>query len=438
MAHETAHNFGTGQEGVGSVRAFTRSPVLKRVVRGRLCSGCGACAAIAPQAISMALVDPGLIRPDQSAALSPDQETQIADVCPGISLTQDPAGRSDDVLWGPIVGLRSGYATDPLLRRKASSGGVLSAILMHLLEAGTIDAALQTGAAPSIPIGNATVLSATSEEILRAAGSRYAPSTPLAELEQRLSSSSRFAFVGKPCDVAALRAMEKFDRRIAERIPVMLSFFCAGVPSLSGARQILEEMGVDESEVVAFRYRGDGWPGFAAATLKDGSSRYMSYANSWGRILTKHVQWRCRICPDGTGGFADIVCADAWDADERGYPSFEERDGVSLIVSRTQKGEEIVQAAMAARRIIAEPFAVEAIRGIQPGQSQRRQSTLPRILALRILGQPAPIYWGFHLIQNTIRAGFQATIKTFLGTVRRITLRRLAYRPNKKSHIICK
>jgi coenzyme F420 hydrogenase subunit beta len=37
----------------------------------------------------------------------------------------------------------------------------------------------------------------------------------------------------------------------------------------------------------------------------------MSYADSWGGILSRHVQFRCKICPDGTGGFADVVCADA-------------------------------------------------------------------------------------------------------------------------------
>src|SRR5262245_25174786 len=270
---------------------MTPSRVLKRVVEGGLCSGCGACAAIAPHAISMALVNPGFLRPVQSADLSPDQESRIAEVCPGTGLTQDPAGRPDHPLWGPIVGLRRGYATEPALRRRASSGGALSAFLLHLLEAGTVDAVLQTAAAPDLPIGNTTVLSATPEAISRAAGSRYAPSAPLAELEQHLMSHSRFAFVGKPCDVAALRAMERFDPRVAERFPVMLSFFCAGVPSLSGAREILEEMGVGEAEVAAFRYRGDGWPGCAAATLKDGSRRQMSYSDSWGGILTKHVQW---------------------------------------------------------------------------------------------------------------------------------------------------
>src|SRR3712207_7050821 len=38
---------------------------------------------------------------------------------------------------------------------------------------------------------------------------------------------------------------------------------------------------------------------------------------------------RCKICPDGTGEFADIVCADAWYGKD-GYPDFAEREGRSL------------------------------------------------------------------------------------------------------------
>ena len=90
--------------------------------------------------------------------------------------------------------------------------------------------------------------------------------------------------------------------------------------------------------MASFRYRGDGWPGFATVRLKDGREARMSYAESWGGILTNYVQFRCRISPDGTGGFADIACGDAWYADAKGYPLFEEAEGRSLIVSRTRQG----------------------------------------------------------------------------------------------------
>ena len=401
------------------------SPVLKRVVDGGLCSGCGGCAAIAPKSVCMGITEKGFLRPRQLAEVTPDREGRIADCCPGTGLTQAPGDREDHPLWGPFVEIRSGYSSNPALRHHASSGGGLSAILTHLLRSGTVDAVLQTAAASSLPIGNQNVVSTTAEDIFAAAGSRYAPSAPLAGLDGVLAEKRRFAFVGKPCDVAALRIMGRTDARISERFPVMVSFFCAGVPSLFGARKILEKMGVDEGDVTAFKYRGDGWPGFATATLRDGSRREMSYSDSWGGILSNHVQLRCRICPDGTGGFADIACADAWETDEKGYPRFEERDGVSLIVSRTWKGETIVKQAIDAGELVAEISMADQIYDMQPGQRQRRQLTLPRVLAMRLMGRPIPVYRGFHLLRNTAAAGLTLAARNFVGTVWRIATNRL-------------
>ena len=55
----------------------------------------------------------------------------------------------------------------------------------------------------------------------------------------------------------------------------------------------------------------------------------MSYADSWGAHLSKHVQFRCKICPDAVGGVADIACADAWYGGDSGYPQFDEAAGRS-------------------------------------------------------------------------------------------------------------
>ena len=330
------------------------SPVLGRIVAGNLCSGCGACSAIAPEAVNMSVDVGGFLRPSQAASITEAEEELIRRVCPGVSVVQEPKGRQDHVLWGPFVAIRSGFSSNRALRQNASSGGALSALLSYLLEIREIDSVLETRAAPGLPIGNCNTLSTTFDGVISSAGSRYAPSAPLAGLGKNIPANQKSAFVGKPCDVAALRAMERFDPSISIRIPVIFSFFCAGVPSLAGARVILEAMGVNERDVVAFRYRGNGWPGSATATLKNGEQREMSYSASWGGILSKHIQPRCKICPDGTGGFADIVCADAWATDEKGYPLFEEQEGISLIISRTEKGERIVQGALASGKIVAE------------------------------------------------------------------------------------
>lgn len=395
------------------------SPALKRVARGNLCAGCGGCALVAPDKIEMIMSPPGYLRPHQSAPLAPEEDARIARICPGLGQGVEADGRIDDVLWGPYVSMHTGFSPDPALRHQASSGAGLSAVLTHLLASGEIDAVIQTGASPQVPVANVAVLSETAEDIARAAGSRYAPSAPLAGLGSYLDSSRRFAFVGKPCDVAALRALAKEDARVNARIPVMLAFFCAGVPSQTGAELILKKLGTDLASTKAFRYRGQGWPGQATALLNDGSERSMSYFDSWGGILSKHVQLRCKVCADGTGKAADLVFADAWHSDDKGYPLFEEQDGISLIVARTAKGATLMAAAEQAGHLRVQPFDPSGLAAIQTGQSGRRRALFARLAGLRLLGRPVPRYRGLHIAaparQNTLRSN----LKNFLGILRR-------------------
>ncbi|GAB5467600.1 MAG: hypothetical protein Kilf2KO_06300 [Rhodospirillales bacterium] len=400
------------------------SPTLARVAKGRLCSGCGGCALAAPGKVAMALSDEGFLRPRQSHALQPAEERRIAEACPGATLELPKSAAVNDTLWGPLIAVRQGYARDARLRHRASSGGLLSALLIHLLESGSVDFVLQIEADPDNPLGNRTRVSRNAAEVLAAAGSRYAPSAPLAVLEPHLEAGARFAFVGKPCDVAALRVLAKEDTRIDRCIPFMLSFFCAGVPSQRGAEKLLAKMGVAAEAVTDFRYRGNGWPGYATAVTAEGREARMSYHESWGGVLSAHLQFRCKICPDGTGGFADVACADAWHCDARGYPLFEEAEGISLLVTRSEAGEALVRAALAAGSLVAEPLEAAAIAAMQPGQTGRKTVLLARLAALTLLFRPRPRYRGLRLLQASLKAKPRLLLKNFLGTGRRLILGR--------------
>lgn len=398
--------------------AASTSEALSRVTRGGLCSGCGGCALVAPGAIEMRMTPPGFLRPHQTGSVSAEAEAHIAAICPGLGQEVTAQGRPDDVLWGPVLDMCIGWSTDPDLRHRASSGGALSALLTHLLETGKIDAAVQIG--PGEPaVANATVLSSQADDVARAAGSRYAPSSPLAGLEAQLAGTARHAFVGKPCDVAALRALEARDPRVSERFPYMISFFCAGVPSQTGAEAVLAKLGTRPEEVTAFRYRGMGWPGRATATLADGSERSMTYMESWGNVLSSHVQHRCKLCADGTGKAADIVCADAWEADDKGYPLFEETDGVSLVVTRTQIGATLLAEAQEAGHLQTAPFDADTLADIQPGQSGRRRALAARLTGQVLAGRPVPRYRGLHILGAARQAGLKAHLRNMLGTFRR-------------------
>jgi coenzyme F420 hydrogenase subunit beta len=394
--------------------------VLRRVERGQTCSGCGLCAAIAPAAIAMIMQPPGYARPLQSAPLTPTEETAIEAVCPAVGVAIETAAPVDDLLWGPAHFVGTGFVTDPALRHHASSGGVISGLLVHALATGAVDYVVQTAASVDVPTGNRTVVSRSAADVFEAAGSRYAASSPLAGLETWLTAPGRFAFVGKPCDVAALRARARLDPRIDAKVPLMLAFFCAGIPSGRGNGRLLDAMDAPRDQVTEFRYRGDGWPGFAVATLADGSTRRMGYDDSWGQILSKEVQFRCKICADAVGSAADIACADAWECDERGYPTFQEQDGRSLVMARTTAGLSLLDAARTAGAIETAPLEMTEIIKMQPHQARRKRQIVSRLAAMAVAGRPSPRYRGLHLWSAAARESPLAQARSFAGLVRRL------------------
>ncbi|WP_417807503.1 Coenzyme F420 hydrogenase/dehydrogenase, beta subunit C-terminal domain [Thioclava sp.] len=395
------------------------SPALLRVAKGDLCAGCGLCAGLAPGRIKMEMTPPGFPRPVQTADLSGPQEAGITASCPGLGQSSARAGEGRDPLWGPYRQMVTGWAGDENLRFAGASGGALSALAAHLLISERVDGVIQIEADPANPTGNRTRISETAAQVGQAAGSRYAPSSPLVDLATYLTSGRRYAFIGKPCDCAALRALSLRDPAVARAFPVVLSFFCAGVPSAAGAQALLDTMGVPADQLAAFRYRGNGWPGRATATLQDGTTRDLDYHTAWGGVLAHHVQHRCKICADGTGVAADLVCADAWEADAKGYPLFDEAPGVSLIVARTRLGAEILAQAEAGGTVQTQPFDVANLAAIQPGQRERRRALFARLAALRLVARPVPVYVGMDLRACARQNPIARNLRNFAGTIRR-------------------
>lgn len=400
-----------------------QSPALARIAKGDLCAGCGACAALAPGKVVMAVAAPGFMRPIQLSTLSIQEEEDISAVCPGLSQTVEERGRCNPVLWGPYIEVMIGHATDDSIRFAGASGGGLSAVLVHLIDSGTVDAVVQITASTEFPIGNTPVVTMNKESITAAAGSRYAPSAPLeginAQVAANRANGTRYAFVGKPCDVAAMRAMCALDPEVSATFPVILSFFCAGVPSHEGGREVLAKLGTTLDQTSSFRFRGNGWPGRTIATAHDGTERSMSYHESWGGILSRHVQMRCKLCADGTGTAADIVCADAWESDSDGYPIFDEAPGVSLIMARTDLGARLIAEARTAGRIKTQAFDISDLTSIQIGQRDRRRALLARLMGRRITGKPIPKYKGLQVLAASRQNTIKGNLKNFLGTLHR-------------------
>ncbi|MBN1442302.1 MAG: Coenzyme F420 hydrogenase/dehydrogenase, beta subunit C-terminal domain [Planctomycetes bacterium] len=401
---------------------------IRDVAASQLCCGCGACAYISPEQIEMVdALDYGR-RPVFRDAGAPSDRSRLAlDVCPGIGLahTYDPATpgliREIEPGWGPVLELWEGYAADPEIRFAGSSGGAASALAIYCIEKERMHGALHTAAREDVPYLNRTLLSRSREEILERTGSRYAPASPCDGLQMVETAPRPCVFIGKPCDVAALRMACGLRPALEEKLGLAIAFFCAGTPSARATLEMIRRMGIDNpASVTSVRYRGRGWPGRAAVRFVNAAGqeeeRSLSYEESWGGILQVRRQWRCYICADHSGEFADVSVGDPW------YREIQPDDpGRSLIVVRTDRGRRIVRAALDAGYLEAEPASPERLRASQVHFEAARGNVWGRLLALRLAGAAAPRYRRMPLFRFWWRdLSWMDKLRSLAGTVRRV------------------
>ena len=143
----------------------------------------------------------------------------------------------------------------------------------------------------------------------------------------------------------------------------------------------------------------------------------MSYSESWGEHLGRDVQWRCRLCVDGTGAHADVSVGDFWETDDRGFPLFSEADGRSVAIARTERGERLLRDASEAGYVALRPVDPDAVAAIQPLQTDRKLTLAARLIGRRLAGRSVPRYSGYGLVRlqlSAIRRAPRAAARTFV------------------------
>lgn len=383
---------------------------VEEVVAQGMCTGCGLCVA---DPADMQMTNSGYLRP---RLIISDKISNSA--CPGIKIKHLNDEAPYNRLWGPILSYQTGFSTNANVRTAGSSGGVLTQLAMLLISKNKVDYIIYTGSNNEMPIRNSIFVSGTLEDIVKGAGSRYSPSAPLAVIRKLLGNGKKYAIIGKPCDISAARQLINSQPQLAEQFPYLLSFFCAGIPSENGTIEILKKLEItNPKDLKSFSYRGNGWPGLTTAKLKDDSIKTMTYNESWGTVLNRHLQSRCKICADGIGEAADLVCADAWHSSIKGYPDFEESEnGRSLILARTAAGKALLSEAIEEKVIVINKYEISELTGIQQYQVNRKQTALSRMFAINLLGGSTTKFVNFELVNNLIAGGAKLNAKAFIGT----------------------
>lgn len=308
---------------------------LNEIVENGLCIGCGLCRSIAgPARVDLVMTPEGRERPVARRELDQATLARINAVCPGTRIGgADPGASSEtaqrDTIWGPAERLSIGYAGDPAVRFRGSTGGVLTALGQFLLTSGRVEFILHVGASKSAPMRSERRLSFDAAAVLENAGSRYGPAAPLVDFSEILDRSRPFALIAKPCDITAVRNLAKIDERVDRHMRYALTLVCGGASDLAKSEEVLQRFGVVEGELSLFRYRGYGNPGPTRVETKDGRAFELTYQQLWEDEAKWMIQPRCKIYPDAIGQGADIAASDVWPG---GGPTGEDEGFNGIIV----------------------------------------------------------------------------------------------------------
>jgi coenzyme F420 hydrogenase subunit beta len=201
-------------------------------------------------------------------------------------------------------------ASDPAVRRSATDGGVVTALLLHLFERGRIDGAIvakHAGAYRRQPF-----LATSTEGIKDAAGFFFDTSHGLEEFGDRYMTHSqieefdpmikkglkRVALVGTSCQIKSVRRMQTLGVIPADAVQFCLGLFCSGNFTFGDQqRRRLAEIG---------RFR---WEDVRKINIKENllihcrNGDVRSIPMEALEFMRRHA---CRYCPDYSSEFADI------------------------------------------------------------------------------------------------------------------------------------
>jgi coenzyme F420 hydrogenase subunit beta len=298
------------------------------VIDADRCVQCGVCVAACPT---------------DSIGIGEDDLPKLVKMCTGCSLCWDfcpRGGLRHEATW-KIMGNGEGRSVegighvheslsarvDPMIEG-VQDGGVVSALLISLLEAGEIDGALVARESETEPWKGEAFLARTPEEVRECAGSFYNQTLALAHVDfagYDLPPNPRIAVVGTPCEIEGIQAMQArpwtWGSSQVEAITLTIALLCT--KSFNYEKLMLEEI-QDKRDVNLDEVgRVDVMKGKLIVQDKSGETIFEEPIRDFHGAALKG----CDECADFMGHAADISVG-----------SVGSEDGYSSVLIRTQEG----------------------------------------------------------------------------------------------------
>jgi len=258
-------------------------------------------------------------------------------ICPEIDEIEEDT--RELVSWsqpmGRVLETHIARAKESTIVEKATDGGVVTGILLQLLDRGHIDGAIVTRQIG--PFMREPRLATTPEEIKEAAGFYFDSSHGMKHLGKDYSTYSpsvqefrpmvqkglrRVAMVGTPCQIKAVRRMEALSVVPSDSIKFTLGLFCSG-----------NFMFGEEERKKIEKIANFSWDDMKKVNVKD---KLMIHLKS-GKIIELSLneldfmkRYACQFCSDYSAEFADIS-----------FGGIGAEEGWTTVITRTPAGRKI-------------------------------------------------------------------------------------------------
>ena len=312
------------------------APPLGPAVPRDLCTDCGVSRSAEPKKCGAACQ---FIKPDYDAL-----ETQVH------GRKRDPA-KPDELHFGPFQRMFRARLKQP--SAGAQWTGIATRIAERLLETGAVDAVLTMAPDKDDRWRPVPVLVTKPGAMAEVRGMRmgYAPLLSLLEPARRLGHK-RLAVIGIPCQVYALRALEKelgFERLYVVGTP------CSDNTTTENFHKFLALLAADPATITYLEFRADYR---VELRFADGTRREIPFLDlPISKLPRDFFPLTCRTCVDYTNVLADITV---------GYMGGQ---GEQWLLVRNARGQELVD-------LLGNELVVET-----PGSAGKRQSAVKGFLA---------------------------------------------------------
>ena len=246
---------------------------------------------------------------------------------------------------GGYRGIYFGRTIDQEIRNKASGGGIVSTLLISALEKGLVDGAIVAEMDEEDLARAKVVIAENRDEVLKAAQSKYIPAPINSVLKQVKSKKGKFALVGLPCQIHAIRKLQADGPKwYSDKIRYLIGLFCGLSLRNDFIDYVLSILDLHKKDVkeLYFRYRRNPTTSSLLVVTKDGKRFFIDRKN-YSFLFYLFARKACLYCIDHTNEFADISVGDMrpFPADSSNYKVVEPLQ--SVIVVRTEKGAQLLR-----------------------------------------------------------------------------------------------